>query len=300
MPASVQAQRGRTPKRIEKLAQLSSSYREGNLSISSDGLLMIFSSMRYSDAFWKQRYTFNGYQGYDSDLYYSTRASTTQPWSPPKALPVGLNTEYAEMTPHFVQGDRTTLIFSRITYDMEEERGPIYQATMDLAINMIKKGPLIPYPTYSPFADFFRENGFTHVDGLTVLSNGSLLLCASTTDTDNMDIYYCEKVGYDGRTRYLTPKKLPEPINSAANERSVFYDAEAELLYFSSDRPVKHASGKSLNIYSYPINHRDEFPPTGLVFYDSLNTEADESAFVPASPSEAYLIREGDIHLVTF
>jgi hypothetical protein len=83
-----------------RIAELSTAFDDRYASVTKNGLEIVFSSNRPG-----------GFGGFD--VWYSSRSSVSEPWSPPVNLGANINTANVEARPTF-SWDRTRLYFGRV------------------------------------------------------------------------------------------------------------------------------------------------------------------------------------------
>ncbi len=263
---------------ISKVNILNSPYRETNLSITPDGNLMFFMSMR-GGQFWSNSYmTFREDSVFDGDIWYSKKRNGR--WTAPQSLPHGINTKNGQDEPN-ISVDGKTIYYQSWRYSYEIDGGPYYKAEREGTSWGAEVG------LGGGITEFFRTHKAT--DGMAISPDEKLFIVAADRyEYDGaMDIYYSRK------TKYGWTYCMKLPISTNGDERSVFLAADGRTLYFASDG---YRGYGGLDIFKTTLN------PDGTVgkvvnIGAPFNTPKDDYGFIlTADGSEAYFVRNGDIY----
>lgn len=264
--------------KISRVHVLNSPYRETNLSITPDGNLMFFMSMRGGKSWSNSYMTFKQDSVFDGDIWYSEKVRGK--WTTPKSLPYGINTGDGQDEPN-ISVDGRYIYYQSWRSSFRLEGGPYYKAERQ-GNSWSKEVGL-----GGGITEFFQTHKAT--DGMAISPDENLFIVAADMFNydDPMDIYYSRKTKYG----WTYCRRLS--VSTLGDERSVFLAADGKTLYFASDG-YKGYGG--LDIFKTTIN------PDGTVgevinIGAPFNTAKDDYGFIlTADGSEAYFIRNGDIY----
>ncbi len=270
--------------KIQELRKLNSRYRETNLNITPDGKYLFYMSSRGGQEWtFGSRFAF-GKREYDGDIWYTKKADGE--WQKPVCLQPPINTSSGEDEPNVSPGG-TKVYFQSWKYNWHKDGGPYYVAEM--------KGAdwSDPKPLGSGINEFFSQERLKTVelatDGVTLNPEQNLFIVAYGRDYDGfMDLYISHK-GVNGKWSLLQPMK----INTPMDERSVFLAGDGHTLFFASSG---YGGYGGLDIFKTEI---DEYGNHGKIYNIGapFNTEQDDYGFIlTADGSDAYFVREGNIH----
>lgn len=272
------------PTQVFPLNELNSPFRETNIALTADGLVMYFTSLRGGN-WWNQLLdTFGGRPVYDSDIYMSTRTDTASPWNLPVCLPPPINDELNQDEVH-ISPDGQLLTYQCWSYDWKKDGGPYYEVRCLSASTWS-----VPQPVSNQVTKFLVENKFNATDGMCRMRDGSIIFAAGPTYDSPMDLFILKRLN----GRWATTVEPLTEINTPYDERSVFIAADKITLYFASKRPSTGALG-GLDIYHCAI--REQGGSGEISRLESpINSSEDDYSFVIHQPlSDAYFIRSGDI-----
>lgn len=271
---------------------LNSGATESDLFLSSDGLLLIFTTDRGGN-FHNNKYT----SGFDSDLYFSTRRTHESAWNKPQAFGALINNG-VDQDEGCLQTDSTGdtfLTFQSWGDNWESEGGPYYMyEILDSAMN-VRNAPTPLDPVGRSFTQFIAENEIQETGGMVRTKRGSVIFSAAKEKDGPMNIYYARKVEDAG----FAPIELLSCSNAQSRETSVTLSQDERVLYFASDRVEVGESRGGLDLYAVDIQE-EEFSLTlskeVVHLGDEINTEGDESSLVQVSEQQYFFIRNGDVY----
>jgi outer membrane protein OmpA-like peptidoglycan-associated protein len=181
------------------------------------------------------------------DIYWSKREGEV--WSEPKNCGSKVNTKYWESQPS-ISADNKTLYFT--------SNRPGGQGGMDIwKVEIISEGVFsdpenlgntinTPYDELSPFIHFDQKTLYFSSDGHLGMGG--------------KDIFYA-KLQQD--ENWGEPVNLGYPINSYQNESGIVINAQGNVAYFASDRPVGFGG---LDIYCFELD--ESLRPEPVLFID--------------------------------
>ncbi|MEM9984289.1 MAG: hypothetical protein AAF804_04275, partial [Bacteroidota bacterium] len=263
--------------RITPLSAVNSSARETNLSITPDGKMLYFMSLR-GGQYWSQKFmTYKGDSVYDGDIWYSRKVNDH--WQKPHCMPYGINSSDGEDEPH-ISMDGKTVYFQSWNSNWQDTGGPYYRARHERGSWRLKEG------LGGGITQFFQY--FSATDGMAVSPNERIFVVAAGYGYNTpMDIYISRKT-----SRGWTPCRLMS-LSTPGDERSVFIAADNKTIYFASDG---YRGMGGLDIFKATLRS-DGSVGEVINIGAPFNTPGDDYGFIlTADGSEAYFIRDGDIH----
>ena len=164
---------------VERLEVLNSEYRETNLSITPDGKILYFMSLRGGNPWSVADYAiYKGVSAYDGDIWYSIKINDQ--WTLPKSLPNTINTSVAEDEPNVLPGGNYVMYQSwRDGWEMAG--GPYYISELIGEVWAKPKGLMGGINQY--FKQKFRKYEGYATDGAALSADSKLfmgILIAST------------------------------------------------------------------------------------------------------------------------
>lgn len=265
---------------ITELAELNSSERECNLSVSPDGNRIYFMSHRLIQTSKNKSKTFISS---NSEIYFSTLGNNGK-WSEPENAGSIINSSNNEDEPT-INIDGTKMCFQSWDNSWENLGGPYYQVELFNGKWQNKKG------LGGGINEFFvnesnRNYGYA-TDGMAISSDGNLFIVACGPDYDgNLDLYY--SIQENGNWSY------PKLFNASTkgNERSVFIAADNKTVYFSSNG---YGGFGGMDLFKTTFESGKAGPIVNLG--QPFNTSQDDMGFVISkNGNAAFLVRDLDIY----
>lgn len=263
--------------RITRMDVLNSPHRETNLSITPDGKIIYFMSLRGGQE-WSWSYmTYRGDSVFDGDIWYSQKTGTA--WARPKCMPYGINTRQGEDEPT-VSPDGRTVYYQSWNEFWQFTGGPYYKASREGSSWGRPQG------LGGGITEFFKLIHAT--DGMSISPDEKRFIVAAGPEYDQpMDLYMSKKSDYG----WSYCQKLG--ISTPGDERSAFIAADGKTLYFASDG---YRGFGGLDIFKTTLNPDGSFGEV-INIGAPFNTPADDYGFIlTADGNEAYFIRNGDIY----
>lgn len=268
---------------IKRLDQLNSRYEETNMCVTPNGQTMYFMSDRGGQP-WSIKGGFAEHERYDGDIWRSQKAGDS--WGTPSAMGPPLNSGNGEDEPN-VLADGQTVIFQSWIDTWELDGGPYYMSRKQ------GNGWSRPMGIGGGINRFFREKMFQFksygTDGVAISPDGNTFVMACGADYfGNMDLYMSKR-SVSGQWSY--PRRLS--ISTPKNERSVFFGADGNSLYFSSNG---HGGFGGLDIFKTTLHDDGTLGPI-INLGAKFNTLKNDYGFIIVGDgTEAYFVRNGDIY----
>jgi len=270
---------------IERLEVLNSEYRETNLSITPDGKILYFMSLRGGNPWSVADYAiYKGVSAYDGDIWYSNNISGQ--WTVPKSLPNTINTSVAEDEPNVSPGGNYVM-YQSWKEGWEMAGGPYYISELIGEVWARPQGLMGGINQY--FKHQFRKYEGYATDGATLSPDGKLFIVALAPDYDDtMDIYQSVK-NKENIWTYLKNTNLSTP----GDERSLFIAADNRTIYFASNG---YGGYGGLDIFKARRNEDGLFVDIVNIGEPFNSSDDDYSFIITATGEEAYFVRDGDIY----
>ncbi|MEL7426976.1 MAG: OmpA family protein, partial [Bacteroidota bacterium] len=309
------------------LPQLSSSFKETNLSITPNGKYLFFMSDRGGQV-WSEEWDPDpetGERRFDGDIWYSTYLDGE--WLPAKCLNATVNTLRGEDEPN-ITSDGQRVYFQSWRDNWRYNGGPYYMAQLNGAVwtnldglggeitrffselgsrmntimveeltkaNLLWKYRQLVMRGVDDPLDTLRLEGFEFpnfsiaTDGMAVSPDEkTFIVSVYIPETENYDLMISHK---NKKGNWSYPKSLS--INSPADEKSVFIAGDNKTIYFSSSRAGGYGG---LDVYSATLGQkRDCSEPENLG--SALNTAQDDEGFIlTANGKRGFMASDGNIY----
>ena len=210
---------------------INSAENEGAQSLSADGKTMLFTACNRAD-------------GYGAcDIYITHQINGV--WSPPQALPPGINTNSWEGHPS-LSADGTQLFFAS---DREGGFGgrDLYQAEINLSNNQVSVGQI---RNLGEFVNTPRNeiSPFIHADGQSLYFSSD-----GHVGFGRQDIYLAKK---DSNGVFSQITNLGYPINSHKDDIGLVINASGSRAYFATER--EDSRQKDIYAFDLPVSLRPQ------------------------------------------